>query len=379
MDRTVLVEVMEQDRLAMRRVQQAGAQAHRATRRNVEDQMRLIATLEHVGHFTAGNAEDLDGLARVFARHIHRRLFNRLEVVAGLILLHQDARTADLEFEALAAHRLHQDGQMQNATACNLKRGGIGNLGDAHRDVRLGLMQQALLQLARAHDIALAANERARGRLEDDSHRGFVNLDGSQAHRMVAARHHIADVSVFHTNNCDDVARGDDFLFLLLQVLEGEHLLDIRVVTRAVVLDDEHGLTLVNGTRRKATNADTADEARMVDRAHLQRDRVVRVDIGSGNLLQNGVEQRIHVHVAVVRLVARIAVHRARVHDGEVELLVGSLELDHQVEHLVDDLLGAAARAVDLVDDHDDAQAQLKRMLEHEARLRHGAFERVDN
>jgi len=347
--------MVEQDALATRDVQHARAQAHRAARRDVEHEVRLLAALEHVGHLAAGSAEDLDNLAGIFARHVDGGLLDRLELLAVLVDLHQHARTSHLELEALAAHRLHQHRQMQNATAGDFHALRAGNLGDAHRDVRFGLVVQALAQLARTDDLAVASHERARRGLEDNGHRGLLHLDGVEAHRMLAARHHVADVGVFHAHHGHDIAGGHDLLLFLLQVLEREHLLDVGVIARAVVLQHQHGLALVDGAGRQASDADAADEARMVDRAHLQGDRTIGVDVRRGNLLQDGVEQRQHVHVAIFHLVTGIAAHRARVDDREIELLVGSVELDHQVEHLVDHFLGATARTVDLVDDHDDA------------------------
>ena len=62
----------------------------------------------------------------------------------------------------------------------------------------------------------------------------------------------------------------------------------------------------------------------------------------------------------------------------EVERLVVRAELDEQVEDLVEHFVRAGVRAVDLVDDDDRAKLVLERLLEHEARLRHRPFGRVD-
>ena len=40
--------------------------------------------------------------------------------------------------------------------------------------------------------------------------------------------------------------------------------------------------------------------------------------------------------------------------------------------------MDARVRAVDLIDDNDDLVPELQRLLQHEARLRHGALGRVD-
>ena len=66
------------------------------------------------------------------------------------------------------------------------------------------------------------------------------------------------------------------------------------------------------------------------------------------------------------------------VDDREVEHVVGGVEIHQQVEHLVDHFLRPGVGAVDLVDDQDGLQAALQRLLQHEPRLRHRAFEGVD-
>ena len=63
---------------------------------------------------------------------------------------------------------------------------------------------------------------------------------------------------------------------------------------------------------------------------------------------------------------------------GKLELVVVSTEVHHQVERVVERLLGVGAVAVDLIDDHHDAQAARDGVREHEARLGHGALGRVD-
>jgi len=67
-----------------------------------------------------------------------------------------------------------------------------------------------------------------------------------------------------------------------------------------------------------------------------------------------------------------------RVEDGEVELILGGVEVDEQVVDLVEHLGGPRILAVDLVDDDDRRQARLERLLEHEARLRQRPLGGVD-
>ena len=66
------------------------------------------------------------------------------------------------------------------------------------------------------------------------------------------------------------------------------------------------------------------------------------------------------------------------VDDGEVELILGGVELAHEVEDHLIDLLGAAVGLVNLVDDDDGLEAYLKGLLQHEACLGHGTLEGID-
>ena len=72
------------------------------------------------------------------------------------------------------------------------------------------------------------------------------------------------------------------------------------------------------------------------------------------------------------------ALAAGRIDDREVQLRIRRAERAEQIEGRVDRALGIAARTIDLVDDQDRAQAQRQRLAGHEARLRHRAFEGVD-
>ena len=62
----------------------------------------------------------------------------------------------------------------------------------------------------------------------------------------------------------------------------------------------------------------------------------------------------------------------------EIQRLIIRAEFDEQVEDHVEHFVGAGVLTVDLVDHDDRAQLMLKRLLEHEPRLRHGPFGSID-
>ena len=375
----VLTEMMEQDRFAVRSVQDLGLQAHGAARGDGEREVRHVLVGNHVLHNAAGGAHNLDGLAGVIVGHVDGCFLDRLELVAVCVGLVHNLRAANLEFEAFAAHGFHQNGQMQNATAGNANARLIRRFLDAHGNVAFLFTHQALFQLTGAHDIAFATNQRAGGSLEHYSHRRLFYRQGLHFNRVLRVGNNIADVRLLHADNSHDVACACLGNFGLAKVLEGVHLADLRVVAVAVGLDDQHLFLFMDGTALQAADADTAFVAAVVNRANLKGHRTVDVNVGAGDLVDDGIEQGNHVHVAVVGVVAGIAVYRRSVYHGEVELFVGCAKLNHKVEHLVYRSIGVRVRAVDLVHNHHDAQAALEGVGKNEAGLGLRALVRIND
>ena len=223
--------------------------------------MRLVAALEHIGHFAACCTEHLDALTRIFAWNIDCRFLDGLEQIALVVLLDDHARASNLEFKSFTTHRFHQDGQMQKPTTSYFYTRFILGFTDTHRDVALRLFEQTLLQLSRAHDLTLAANKRRSRGLKHDRHRRLFHFDRVELDRVFTAGDHIADVGIFHANHCDDVASRNLLLFFFTKGIKGEYLLDDGVVSSPIILDHEHLLVFRHRAREQAPHSDTTNEA----------------------------------------------------------------------------------------------------------------------
>ena len=119
----------------------------------------------------------------------------------------------------------------------------------------------------------------------------------------------------------------------------------------------------------------------MVDGHALHGQRGVLVNLGRGHVVDDHIEQRIHVHVAVVGVKAGKAIHGAGVDHvlhGELKLVVGGAQVGHEVQAVVVGLLGVGARTIDLVDDDHDLKAGVDSVTQHEAGLGHGALKGID-
>ena len=115
----------------------------------------------------------------------------------------------------------------------------------------------------------------------------------------------------------------------------------------------------------------------MVHGYALHSQRTVHVHVGGGKRVHNHVEQRKHIRAAIVGIKSGKAVDGRGVDDvlhGKLELVIIGTKVHHEVERVVEGALGVGAVAVDLVDDHHDAQAARDGVAQNKAGLRHGAL-----
>ena len=100
-------------------------------------------------------------LPGVFARHVHGGFLDRLQLAAFRVLLDR-RRWGRPTWNSKPSRRMVS----MSTERCSTPRPAtfdaalVFQLGDAHGDVAFRLAHEALLQLARTHDLALAAHER---------------------------------------------------------------------------------------------------------------------------------------------------------------------------------------------------------------------------
>ena len=164
-----------------------------------------------------------------------------------------------------------------------------------------------------------------------------------------------------------------------LQPAEGQHLGDAGLLDLAAVaaqrLQDGIGLDRAGVD---AAGQDAAEERIGLERRHQHAERLVGLDVRRRHVAQDEVEQRLHVLVLGLERGRGPALAGGGEQGREIELLVVGLQRGEQVEHLVVHLVRPRIRAVDLVDQHDRAQAEAQRLAQHELGLRQRPFGGVD-
>ncbi len=106
--------------------------------------------------------------------------------------------------------------------------------------------------------------------------------------------------------------------------------------------------------------------------------RAVGVVFAHRHVGEDGFKQRIQRALAHRGIVAGVTVEGRGVDHREVQLRFGGAEFVEQIESLVDHPVGACAGTVNLVDHHDGFQAEGQRLAGDKARLRHRAFNGID-
>ncbi len=377
--RRVFVEQAVHDRRALGVGKQLALVADQPARRRVEDDALAVAAggahLDHLGLALAHLLHDDAGMLLV---DVDDDLLDRLEQGAVLGLLVDDLRARHAELEALAAHHLDEDRQLQLAAAGDDVAVGLGVVGDLQRDVALGLLHQAGADDAGGDLVALGAGER--GIVDEERHRQRRRVDRLRLQRLAHGRlaQRVGDVEFLEPGDGDDVAGLGLLDRRALDAAEGE---DLR---HAALLDDlaravEHLNGLV-GLHRAGEDAagDDAPEIGVGLEQRPQHAEAAFLDGRRGHVLDDEVEQRGHAVLRALRLVGHPALLGGAVEDREVELLVGGVERGEEVEHLVDDLGDAGVGLVDLVDRDDRLQADLQRLADHELGLRHRPLGGID-
>ena len=371
----VVLEAVRDDRLALGGGQQVGAEAHEAARRDLELQERPVAARFHPHEGGLAPRGELDGGAHELFGDLDGEFLDGLAALAadGLV---QHLGLAHLQFEALAAHRLDEHRQVQDAAAVDHEGIGIQARLDAEGEVLFQFLLEALLDVAGGHELAVLAEERGVVDHEQHRHRGLVDGDRGEGLRVLDVGDGVADLEPFDAHQGADVAALDLVDIGLAEALEDHDLLDPGLLHDIVALaqGDRHaGLQAAAGD---TADGDPAHVRGILQRRHEHLRRALD-DGRGGDLRQDGVQEGGDVTGGLAPVGGHPALLRGTVDGLEIELVLGGAEVEHEFENLLLHLVGAAVGLVHLVDDDDGLLAHVQRLVQHETRLGHAALERV--
>ena len=374
--RLIILEAVRDNRLALAGGEEVGAKAHETAGRDLELQQRPVTARFHPYESGLAARGDLDRGAHELLGNLDGEFLDRLAALAadGLV---QHLGLADLQLEALTAHRFDEHRQMEDAAAVDHEGIGIQARLDAEGEVLFQFLLQAFLDVAGGHELAVLAEERGVVDHEEHRHGRLVDGDRGEGFRILDVGDGVADLESLDAHERTDVTALDLVDIGLAQALEHHDLLDLGLLHDVVALaqGDRHaGLQAAAGD---AADGDTAHVRGVLQRRHEHLGRPLD-DGRSGNLLQDRVQEGGDVIGGILPVGGHPALLRGTVDGLEIELVLGGAQVEHEFENLLLHLVRAAVGLVHLVDDDDGLLAHVQRLVQHEARLGHATFERVD-
>ena len=95
-------------------------------------------------------------------------------------------------------------------------------------------------------------------------------------------------------------------------------------------------------------------------------------------MLDDGLEKRIHITVANVRVFACVTFQSGCVNNRKIQLFIGRAEAIEKIKSLVNDPIRTGAIAIDFIDNNHGHETLGKGLFRDEASLRHRTFDGVD-
>src|SRR3954447_18051459 len=391
--RAVAVEDVARDAGAARDRQKLGAEADEPAAGHPELHPDAALAVHHLAELALARGQQLGDGAERLGGHVDRQVLERLLQLA-VDHLGDDLGLADGQLEALATHRLDEDGQRQLAAALHLP--GVGALGGQHADAdvadQLGVEAGPDLTGGELGAGVRVTADQRRG-VDADGHRDrrLVDVDTGQRDGVVRVGEGVADRDIRDPGDGDEVAGRRRLRGGAGEGLGAEKLGDLDAGDRAVGTTPGDLLAAADRARADAAERDAAEERGGVEVGDVGLQRGVRVVGRRGHGAEQDVEQGLQVRRVGLRAVRRALARRAagaagRVDDREVEQLGGVVlvevelvgQLEEELQALVDDLTDAGVRAVGLVHDQDDGQTCRQGLTQYEAGLRERALGGVD-
>ena len=285
-------------------------------------------------------------------RAINRKQFNRL-VAKAVDNSQNHLGLADANLVTLAAHILEQDAEMHKSAAGDDEL--LRRLAwvDPERDVMLKLFFEAFADLPAGNVFAVSAREGAVVDAEGHRHCRLIDGGNGELRGIVGTGDSVAYIDGVEARYGADIASADGLDLLSAEAVEQMELQDFLQGMQIVGVDYGNGLAFADLSGEDAAYGDSADVIGIFDAGHEHLERGIGNDLRRGDIFYDGLENKLHIICFFAWVSSRPTLPSGGEDDGEIEGLVVCAELDEQVEDFVDDFVGAAVLAVNLVDDDD--------------------------
>jgi hypothetical protein len=333
-----------------------------------------------VDDLTATGRGGLGDGADVLVGDVDDGPFQRL-VGGSVDLADDDLGAAHLDLVPLAPHRLDEHGELQLSAACDLDDVGAGRRSDPDRHVAEHLALEALPDLT-------GGEEPSRTGEGDVFTPKVIRSTGSSTSSLGSGCGSVASASVSPISTSGNPATTKrspatrSSAFDPAETGETEELGE-PATQRGLVLGgvaQGHRLPGPQGSLHHPADGEPAEVVGGVEIGDEGLYRGGRVAGGSGDARHDRLEERREVVVLAQGPDPGNAATGTSDggDDGELDVGVGGVQVEEELVHLVDHLVGPGVGAVHLVEDHDRGKAHGQRLRQHVPGLGHGPIGGVD-
>jgi hypothetical protein len=383
--RAVFLEQVAHDSFAAGQVDEVGFKTDQAARGDRRFHRDAVGVVVHVGDFTLAIGEILEDVAQLVGGSFHVERFERLEHVALFVLVVNDLGARDHDLKALAAHLLDENGDLHFTAGADFEDAGAVGIGQDDADVGAGFAHEAVADMARGEEFSFAAGQRRV--VDDELHldRGRIDVDEGHGFALLGIGEGFTDEDVFKPGEADDVARAGHRNLDLGETGVGKNLGDSALFFRAVLVDADDLVAHRDFASGDFAVSNPAQVIAIVEIGDEHFEVLVEIGLRGRNLFDDGLVERGHAGVAGLVIEMALPLLRGKtelgrgIDGGEIELRVGRVEFEEELEDHVEHLVRTGVFAIDLVDDDDGLGAHFERLAKHELGLRLRAVEGIDD
>ena len=220
----------------------------------------------------------------------------------GLIRVVDDAGTRHRQLEAFAAHVLDEHAELKLAAPRDVIGVLVRILGDADRDIALGLFHQAVANDSALDLVTLLARE---GTIIDaEGHGQRRRIDRLRGHRRLDRRiaQRVGDRCFSDASNGDDITGLTHINGRTLETAESKHLRHARRLDQlALARECLDGLVRLDGAGENTARQNAAEIGICFERGREQAERPLLRD-GRRHVLEDQIEERLQVLLGTGRI-----------------------------------------------------------------------------
>jgi len=334
----VLVESGGDDTLTASIVHELVTETEETTSRDVEDESNAaIREGNEFLHLTTTLGHLLDDVTGHGLLDIDGDLFDGLE--KGLVLLiklEDDLRGRHSELVTLTTNSLDDDTELQFTTGADLDRILVRTVEDANGHVVLSLAVETLAQGVGGVGSALATGERRV--VDGEGHGQGRGVDGDGGDDLGDGR--VAEGGVdgcgAETGERDDITGGGLINDVTVHTSSTEELENLGVFDDLTLfIKGLDRVTRAHDAVDDTTDKTLTEESIRLDLSDEHAEGSLRVALGSRDVLEDALEEGVHVSTDLIGSLSRPTGAAGGVDDGVLELLVVGIKVDEHIEDLV--------------------------------------------